>query len=308
MNDQIQALLDGTLSEPDREALNERLRTDAAARAEFAQQMKLHALLTWRAGAVPVTMPKVKPPVWRTTWQWAGWAAAAALVIGFTLLVVSPNPAAAAVSQIIAAWEQAMDRTYTIQVLAGDPWQPLRDGRSVGYESATLHLRGRSAFLLVRPLNQGGQVFTGSDGTSNWDIRGKGPVRVSTDVNRFRGGIPGEYQNVPFLDLSSLFATLSANYDLTVHDAAADPALRHLIAKKRNRDERGLPRMEFLFRRDSGTVVKMELHGLPEEKGGPRAVSLTLSSETAFPSDFFSHHAHHEPEREVIVEPAQRHP
>ena len=308
MNDKIIALLNGTISEEDREALNERLRTDAAARAEFAQQMKLHALLSWRAGAIPVTTPKAKAPVWRSTWQWAGWAAAAALVISFTLLLVSPNPAAAAVSQIIAAWEQAMDRTYTISVLVGDSWQPLRDGRSVGYESATLHLRGRSEFVLVRPLDHGGQVITGSDGQTNWDIRGKGPVRFSTDANRFRGGIPGEYQNVPFLDLSSLFATLSANYDLTVHEDAADPALQRLIAKKRNRDERGLPRMEFLFRKDTGTVVKMELYGLPEEKGGPRAVSLTLSSETTFAPDFFFHRAHHEPEREVISEPAQHHP
>lgn len=308
MTDPIQALLDGTISEEDREALNERLRTDAAVRTEFAQQMKLHALLTWRAGAVQVTPPKVRPPVWRTTWRWAGWAAAAAIVISFSLLLLSPNPAAAAVSQIIAAWEEAMDRTYTINVLAGDPWQPLRDGRRVGYEGATLHLRGRAAFVLVRPLNQGGQVLTGSDGTSNWDIRGKGPVRLSKDVNRFRGGIPGEYQNVPFLDLSSLFVSLSANYDLTVRDDPADLALRHLTAKKRHRDQRGLPRMEFFFRKDTGTVVKMELHGLPEEKGGPRAVSLTLSSETALPANYFTHHAHHEPEREVIDEPAQRHP
>ena len=308
MNDRIQALLDGNLSEEDREALNVLLRTDAAARVEFAQQMKLHALLTWRAGAVSVTTPKAKAPVWRSTWQWAGWAAAAALVISFTLLLVSPNPAAAAVSQIIAAWEQAMDRTYTISVLAGDSWQPLRDGRSVGYESATLHLRGRSEFVLVRPLAHGGQVITGSDGQTNWDIRGRGPVRVSADTSRFRGGIPGEYQNLPFLDLSSLFQSLAADYDLTVHEVADDLTLQRLSAHKRNRDKRGLPRMEFLFRKETGKVVKMELHGLPEEKGGPRAVILTLSSETTFPSDFFTHHAHHEPEREVIVEPAQRHP
>lgn len=305
MTEKIQALLDDTISEEDREALNERLRSDSAARADFAQQMKLHALLTWRAGAVTVTTPKAKPRVWRTSWHWAGWAAAAAIVVSFSLLLVSPNPAAAAVSQIIAAWEQAMDRTYTISVLSGDPWQPLRDGRSVGYEGATLHLRGRSQFVLVRPLNQGGQVLTGSNGSSNWDIRGKGPVRVSTDVSRFRSGIPGEYQNVPFLDLSSLFASLSANYDLAVRDDAADPALQHLTAHKRNRDQRGLPRMEFLFRKDTGMVVKMELHGLPEEKGGPRAVSLTLTGESALPADFFSHTAHHELGREVIDESAE---
>lgn len=304
MNDKIHALLDGTLPEEDREAFNELLRTDKAARAEFAQQMKLHAMLLWRAGAVSVTMPKVRRPVWRTTWQWAAWTAAAALAISFTLLLVSPNPAAAAVSQIVAAWGRAIDRTYTISVLAGAPWQPLKEGRQAGYEGASLHLRGSSEFVLIRPLDHGGEVITGSDGHTNWDIRGKGPVRVSTDASRFRGGIPGEYQNVPFLDLSSLFSSLAADYDLTIGDDETDPAMQRLQAQKRNRDKRGLPRLAFLFRRDTGTVVQMELHGLPQEKGGPRAVRLTLTSEIPLPADFFSHQAHHAPGREVINEPA----
>jgi hypothetical protein len=304
MNDKVQSLIEGTLSQEDREVLNELLRRDASARAEYARQMKIHALLTWRAGAVSATMPKVRPTVWRSTWQWAGWAAAALLFIGFTFFLISPNPAAAAVSQIIAAWEQAKDRSYTIRVLAGDPWQALKDGRSVSYEGATLHLRGLSEFVLVRVLNHGGQVITGSDGQTNWDIRGKGPVRVSHETNRFRGGIPGEYQNLPFMDLRSLFLSLAVDYDLTIRDDSADPTLRCLSAHKRNRDKRGLPSMEFQFRQDTGMVVKMELHGLPEEKGGPRAVSLELTSETVFPGDFFTHQAHHEPDREVINESA----
>lgn len=304
MNEKIQALLDGSLSEEERETLNTLLRTDAAARAEFAQQMKLHAMLTWRAGTVAMPMPKVKRPVWRTSWQWAGWAAAAVIVISFTLLLVSPHPAAAAVSQIIKAWGQALDRSYTITVLEGDAWQSLKDGRQVNYEGARLHLRGGTQFVLERMLDRGGEVITGSDGTSNWDIRGKGPVRVSTDAARFRGGIPGEYQNVPFLDLSSLLHSLSEDYDITVRDDASDPALQRLEARKRNREKRGLPRMEFLFRRGSGTVVQMDLHGLPQEKGGPRDMRLTLTSEATLPAQFFTHDAHHEPDREVIHEPA----
>ena len=66
--------------------------------------------------------------------------------------------------------------------------------------------------------------------------------------------------------------------------------------------------MEFFSRKDTGTGVKMELHGLPEEKGGPRAVSLTLSSESPLPADFFAHQALHEPEREVIDESASINP
>lgn len=299
----LQALLDGTLSDEDRAALNERLRSDPAARAEYAQQMKLHALLQWRTGSVAALVPKVpRRVVFRQTWQWAGWAAAAALVIGFTLLMISPNPAAAAISQIITAWGQAMDRSYTITVLEGDAWQPLKDNRRVSYEGARLHLRGGTQFVLERMLDRGGEVITGSDGTSNWDIRGKGPVRVSTDVSRFRGAIPGEYQSVPFLDLSSLLGSLTADYELKL--SGAESGLQQLIAHKRHREKRGLPRMEFIFRQATGTIVSMTLHGLPQEKGGPRAVKLTLTSEAAFPADFFTHAAHHETDREIIHEDA----
>ncbi len=301
----LQALLDGTLSDEECSALNESLRGDPAARAAFAQQMKLHALLQWRSGSIAAIAPKVpRRVVFRQTWRLAGWAAAAVLVCGFTLFLLSPNPAAAAISQIISAWGQALDRSYTITVLEGDAWQPLKDGRHVSYEGARLHLRGGTQFVLERMLERGSEVITGSDGVTNWDIRGKGPVRVSTDVSRFRGGIPGEYQSVPFLDLGSLLGSLTADYDLTLSETDADPALQQLTAHKRHREKRGLPRMEFTFRQATGTIVSMMLHGLPQEKGGPRAVRLTLASEAALPADFFTHAAHHELDREIIHEAA----
>lgn len=302
----VQALLDGSLSEEEREALNETLRHDEASRRAFAGQMRLHALLTWRTGAVTPVLQEVKAPVVRVPkpvrWQWVGWAAAALFMIGFSVMLLAPSPAAAALSQMIAALDRALDRTYTISVTEGDAWQPLRDGRQIGYEGARLHLRGRSQFVLVRALDRGGEVITGSDGQSNWDIRGKGPVRVTSDMHRFRGGLPGEYQNVPFLDLNSLLGSLGEDYDLTLSDDDAEPGLQRLSANKRHRDKRGLPRMEFVIRKDTGTIVKMELRGLPQEKGGPRAVVLTLTSESGLSEDFFTHQAHHEADREVIVE------
>jgi hypothetical protein len=47
----------------------------------------------------------------------------------------------------------------------------------------------------------------------------------------------------------------------------------------------------------------MDLHGLPQAKGGPRAVRLTLLSESTLPADFFTHIAHQTPDREIIIEP-----
>jgi hypothetical protein len=308
MNDKIQALLDGNLSEEDREALNVLLRTDAAARAEFAQQMKLHALLKWRAGAVSMTMPQAKRPVWRSTLQWAGWAAAAAVVIGFTVMLFSPASATASVAQMMSALSQAMDRTYTIRVLEGDPWFPLKVNRFANYEGAKLYLRSDKQYVLERTLDRGEASFMGSDGEINWDIRHDGPVRISHDLERFRRGLPGRQQDVPFLDLRGLLSSLSSGYDLeTAHDTV-DPTLRLLRATKRFRSINGPREMIFAYRPETGVIMRMQLLGLPREEGGPRSLELKLTSESPLPANFFSHNAHHEPEREVISEPANNNP
>lgn len=309
MNDKIIALLDGTISEEDREALNALLRTDEAARAEFAQQMKLHALLSWRAGAVPVTMPKVKPPVWRSTWQWAGWAAAAAaVVIGFAVVMFSPSPAMASVTQMMSALSHALDRTYTIRVLEGDPWFPLKVNRFANYEGAKLYLRTNSQYVLERTLDRGESSFMGSDGKVNWDIRHDGPVRISHDLERFRRGLPGREQDVPFLDLSGLLSSLESGYELETTNDAADPSLRVLRATKRSRNVNGPREMTFAYRPETGVIVRMHLLGLPREEGGPRSIELHLTSESPLPADFFSHTAHHEAERQIIDESASNKP
>lgn len=306
MSDPIQALIDGTITDEEREALNERLRTDAAARAEFAQQMKLHALLSWRAGAVTVTTPKAKPRVWRTTWHWAGWAAAAAVVvIGFSMALFSPTSAAASVAQMMSALSQAMDRTYTIRVLEGDPWLPLKVNRFANYEGAKLYLRTDNQYVLERTLDRGESSFMGSDGTINWDIRHDGPVRISRDLERFRRGLPGRQQDVPFLDLRGLLSSLASGYDLETTRDAVDPALRLLRATKRSRSTNGPREMSFAYRQETGVIMRMQLLGLPREEGGPRSLELTLTSESPLPADFFSHTAHHESGRQVIDESAE---
>lgn len=305
MNDKIIALLDGTISEEDREALNALLRTDVAARAEFAQQMKLHALLSWRAGAVPVTTLKAKPPVWRTSWHRAGWAAAAAaVVIGFSVMLFSPASAAATVAQMMSALSQAMDRTYTIRVLEGDPWFPLKVNRFANYEGAKLYLRSDKQYVLERTLDRGESSFMGSDGEINWDIRHDGPVRISHDLERFRRGLPGREQDVPFLDLRGLLSSLASGYDLETARDAIDPALRLLRATKRSRSINGPREMSFAYRPETGVIMRMQLLGLPREEGGPRSLELTLTSESPLPADFFSHTAHHEAGRQVIDESA----
>lgn len=308
----MQSLLEDTLSETEHQALNERLRSDADARVEFARQMKLHALLQWRGGRVTTVAAAPRSRAHRfmpqTVWSWAGWAAAAMLALGTITFVLSPSPATAAITQMLAAWESARDRTYTIHVLEGDPQLPLKSGRSVSYEDAKVHLRGSRQFVLIRQMDSDEEAITGSDGVTHWDIRGKSPVRVSYDSHRFRGALPGEQQDVPLLDLPSLLHFLRHGYELESRSVPHDDSVQLLKATRKSREVRGPREMAFTYRRESGVLVRIELHGLPRTKGGPTSVALVLTDESVLPADFFTHFAHHEPERGVINESAEHNP
>ena len=301
----LQALLDGDLSPESQQALNERLRSDDAALAAYCRQMRMEALLSWRAGmAAPAPVaqtcePRKAEPLRsrRFLWRWAA-AAAALIVVGSALILLTPASASAALTRVMEAMQRG-DRSYRIEVLAGDARQTMNNGNSVTYEGAALHLRGDRQFVLVRPIIEGGQRFTGSDGTENWDFSGDGPVKVSRDPKRFRGGLPGEQQDAVFLDLRGQLSRLQSGYDISLEDVPDNADLAVLKARKKDREVRGPNEMQLTFRSESGVIVTLEMRGLPRARGGPDALRLTLTSDTALPPDFFSHAAHHEPGRPV---------
>ncbi len=304
----IQAAVEGDLSAEARSALNEALRSDPAALTAYCLQFRLHSLLAWRAGVATKCAPEpgagkmVLFPARTRPSHWSRWAAAAVLtLLGALILIWSPSRASAAVDRVLQAMRQG-DRTYHASVLAGDARQRLNNGRTLTWDGAELHLRGASQFLLIRPLLDGGARFTGSDGTANWDIIGGGPVRLSSDPGRFRGGLPGEQQEVPFLDLTSPLAGLKEGYDVSLHNVPGEPWHARLVALKRSRDVRGPRELDLTFRRDTGTIVTLDLRGLPRARGGPEALRLALSSEAPLPADHFSHASHHEPTRQIISE------
>ena len=305
----IPQALDGSLTEEGRRQLNDALRHDAAAREAWCRQLHLDALLTWRAGAEtgPVqVLPESGREDGKITafpksfrrWHWAGWAAAAALAVGLLLFMFTPGRSEAAMVQILAALERG-DRSYVITVLEGDARQTMNNGRTLTYEGAELYLREHGQFVLIRPILEGGRRITGSDGTVNWDFTGDSPVKVSRDLNRFRGGLPGEQQDAAFLDLRGQLSRLQDGYDTTLSDATGEPELRRLTARKKSREVRGPNEISLTFRRDSGVMVRMEMRGLPRAKGGPAALRLTLRSESPLPENFFTHVPHHELSRPV---------
>lgn len=304
----VQAALDGSFTEEAQARLNDALRSDPAALKAYCDQMRMHALLAWRAGAgepstdllVPRERKVIALPSRLRLWRWCGWAAAALLMLGLLIFSLTPSPATAAAA--VMAMQKALqrgNRSYAISVLAGDPQMVMNNGGTLSYEGAVLHLRGDRQFVLVRPIIEGGQRFTGSDGTENWDFSGNGPVKVSRDPKRFRGGLPGEQQDAVFLDFRGQLSRLQSGYDISLEDVPGAVDLAMLKARKKNRDVRGPNDMQLTFRRESGVIVTLEMHGLPRARGGPDALRLTLTSDTALPPDFFSHAAHHEPGRPV---------
>lgn len=307
----VQEALDGKLSAESQAALNDVLRVNDAALAAYCAQVRMHALLAWRSGAAMTASPsaaetvaavelrKVVPlPKRPRIWRWAAAAAAALIMFGAVFIALAPGNAAAALARVMEAMQHG-DRSYRIAVIRGDARQTMNNGNSVTYEGAELHLRGDSQFVLVRPVIEGGQRITGSDGTENWDFGGNGPVKVSRDLTRFRGGLPGEQQDAVFLDLRGQLSRLQPSYDISLADVSGDADLAVLKAERKSRDVRGPNKMQITFRRKSGVIVTLEMHGLPRARGGPEALRLTLTSDATLPPDFFNHSAHHEPFRRV---------
>lgn len=304
----MHSVLDGDLSAEAQAALNEALRSDPSALDAYCSQMRMHALLSWRAGAATTdaTRKIVVFPVRPRLLRWAGWAAAALLMLGAVFVALAPSRATAAVNRVFAAMQRG-DRSYTISVIEGDARMAMNNGRTLTYEGGVLHLRGDRQFVLVRPIVEGGRRVTGSDGTMNWDIVGDGPVKVTSDLTRFRGGLPGEQQDSTFLDLAGNLSGLKSGYDLVLSDVLGEPSQVRLYAERKSRDVRGPREMDITFRRESGVIVALELRGLPRANGGPEAVRLTLTGESALPADYFTHAAHHEPGRRIQDEsPAPR--
>ncbi len=178
-----------------------------------------------------------------------------------------------------------------------------RGGRKPGIDGGRLFVRGSDAFVLMRRFADGTLFVNGSDGTIGWSVPPRGSVHLSHDTRRFRRGVPGERDEIPFLDLTSGLDGLRRGYRLSVGAAgiaAPADAVQVLEARRRNPRGRG-PDVVRLWLDAAGVPRRIELHGLqrePQGEGsGPPAVALELVAEADLGPDFFDHRAHHEPDR-----------
>ncbi len=248
-------------------------------------------------------------------------AIAAAVIVMFMVLgpQQSVSAAMASLEKVLEAAAKPLDRTYLVRVveeyprdkkpknLSQEAWDREAEKQIDG---ATLFVRGANQYVLNVMLQSGLRRTSGCDAEVSWAFREDGPVHVSTDLSRFRGGVPGQQQDIPFMNLHSHLSQLQRGYDVGLseqQDSASDgTVLSRLVGVRKSSDVPGPKQIDIWFDANDGTVHKMLLSGLPRGRGGPKSAMLELEDQSELAPNFFSHEAHHEPGRRIRFEDEQR--
>lgn len=264
-----------------------------------------------------VDLPKQPSANRRLAFLASAASVAALLVLMFVLSGPQQNVQAAmtALDKMIDAASLPVDRTYEVSVVEEYPQnkrprnlpeERWRQEPKEQIDGAKLYVRGADKYVFTRLLRDGRQRLTGCDSEQSWAFREDGPVHVSSDLSRFRGGMPGQQQDIPFLNIHLHLSQLKTGYEIELtseHRQSSDGVrLSSLTATRRSRDVRGPKQIEIWFDEGTGTVHEMTLTGLPRGGGGPKTVSLKLTGQSDLGPDFFSHETHHEPDRRIRYE------
>jgi len=307
----IHGHLDDCLSADEETRLGRLVATDADVALGLARAAMLHDRLRdlFRQEAVLAGQPAAadtsaeKAPV-RRSQQWLAVTLAVAVTLAAAVVYRPPSgggvAAAAAIDRLVAAASTPVDREYRITVIdhgpnAPPPVIPGGKGRKPGVDGASLFVRGTDRFVLIRRFGDGTPFITGCDGSIGWAVPPRGHVHLSHDARRFRRGVPGEHEELPFLDLRSGFDGLRRGYDLAV---AEEPGGRRLEARRRGHRRRAPEAVRVWFD-GSGVATRIEIEGLAVEEGMPRSVALTLVSEHDRGIGFYAHETHHPADRRV---------
>lgn len=312
LDDLIGRHLDGVLDAAGAEALHRRLVDDPAAAGRFARAALVHDRLAdlFRAGVADGPREESTPrgAARRRFGPWGAAAAALAIVVAavaFTRHSMAPARAASlTLDRAVAAAAARVDREYRIDVLdhgPGGPPPPVpgqRGGRKPGIDGARLFVRGNDAFVLLRRFADGTPFVTGSDGALGWAAPPHGPVHLSHDTRRFRRAVPGERDEIPFLDLRDGLDGLRHGYELAVRPAGEAGDLEVLEARRRGA-RKGSPELVTAWIDSAGVPRRIEIHGLRPDAEGATAVALSLVGEADLGPGFFAHDAHHAPDRPI---------
>ena len=229
-----------------------------------------------------------------------------AVIVSWRASTTSAVAASVALERIIQACERVEDRTYLITALEDGASSRFEEGRNPGakptVDGALLHVRGGEQYVLERFYADGTRFVTGSDSATAWAVPPRGRVRVSQDLNRFRGIVPGQQHAIPFVDLTTSLRQLRDAYDLEDTASAVARDWRQIIATRKPSARGGPKRVTIQYAIETGLIHAMVLERLPQARGGPRSVELTLVDSSDLGAGFFGHAAHHEPSRDVVEE------
>ena len=332
------AALDGEASPEERARLSDEIAADPARARDFARMAMLHDAVerAWNEGASG--RGAARRMQWASRARRAVLVAAMlVLTAGAAWLAIGTSRTASAdevLARIVEAARRG-DRTYLLRVLpdgggraGGRAGQaspreisasataspdtpavktPPRAARPeprppASVDGAVLYLRGPDRYVLARVDASGDEVLTGCDGVHAWIVPVKGPVRVSRDVRRFSGLLPGSQQGVAFVDPHDGLGELAGSYDVRLFPPESDGGFAQIVATRRAGARGGPKRIEIAYDTQTAVIRAMRLENLPQGRGGPRSVEFELVDDSPLGDDFFTHEFHHAADRAVIEE------
>ncbi len=305
----IEGHLDGTLDEDDEHRLGRLVAESAEAAGRLARAILVHDRLIDVLRSERESSASVSPVVPRS--RFLRLALPLGLAVGISvgsLLLLRPAPAnaSAALERLVRASAAATDRRYAIRVVdhgpggVPDPVPSEAEGRKPGVDGATLFVRGADKFVFVRTFADGTVFINGCDGEIGWSVPPTGHVHLSEDRRRFRRGIPGERDDLPFLSLAEGLAGFRRGYALSLVEAPEAGGRLRLEAVRTDSRHRGPARATIDFPAgDDAAAERIELGGLAPDGSGPDGVVLELVERAPLPADFFDHVHHHDATRPV---------
>ena len=315
----MHGMLDGTLDDAARARFAAEVAADPARAREFARVAMMHDAIEREMTAGAIGRSTARRTRWLLSVRRATAAVAIAAVVGvLAFLGLRGSSANAAHAELarIASISPPGQRTYVIHALRDDGRQRGREQRRAEptsprgvrtqppIDEATLIVGTSGAYVLVRTGEDGARTVSGSDGRLSWNVPERGAVRVSRDPQRFRGALPGEQHDLPFVDPKDGLDALMRSYDVVLGPAREldGHVVRSIVATRRADVQRGPKGVELWYDPDTAVIRRMELDRLPQAQGGPRAVVLELLDESPLDPRQFMHESHHDADRVVITE------
>lgn len=236
-------------------------------------------------------------------------AASVVFVIGIMSWQFSGPSALAAnieLQRIIQANGSLLDKSYHVKIEQSSQKTRSRDLKGTRYQpdidGAILHIRGSNQYVLIRQLTDGSEFITGSNGENAWSVPPIGQVRVSQDLRRFRGALPGEKFDIPFINIRENLYQLLKIYHLSISEKKLDSDIRQIHAYRKANVSGGPKEVTIWYHEDTGLIQSMFLGRLPQARGGPRSILIELIGTDNLGPEFFDHNAHHDISRVVIEE------